>query len=858
MLAKLSNQFLSPSLHNTPRDQQHHHSPLAKLRLGVTLSIAGAITLSCQATTSAQTAISNLNAAYEAGDSISINTTNGNPCQTPYTPCDGATTLNFGVGATNNLRVTGFTAGTDNYSLIQLADKLEFRRINNSNTTGERQLIFFERSNDTDMRSSYVNTMEEGLLSQFSNRGIDNVFANNGGRAINNIERIDYIISGGLTVPAAVQNSVGFLILERGGNDPFNIAAITSLDPNGDPASFGNLITVSPTFWGFTGFDITTTVMRREENESVFRPSHSVNSQAVDGVFISLNNLGFSGGETIYGYALFPNDINNANDLLGLSDFPTDTSADSGEGGLDLVAGGGIYLLDSIPSVSGTLYEDTDGDNNFTNGEGTLPNAINVILYQDNNNNGTYDVNEEVQTVTTLGGNGGYIFAGVTNGTYRIFVDTGDSDIPSNLSLGTPNDIEVVVSGIDITGINFGFDRGSDYGDAPDTYGTDATAGNSSNSNDPVGASHTVISGLQLGTAPDTEVNGQPTPNADGDGVEDDGISLAILTEGVTSYSIPATDITTTNTTGGAATLHAWVDFDGSGTFDADEYASQTVQSGNSNPDGALTWSGSGVSGLTGNTTTYARFRLTTDSSLNANTPGGAASNGEVEDYQLTVAPANNSNIPNTLLVKRITALNGNTTTVDGDNLSIYLDEVSNPYDDNTITVSAPLNPTDPPQDTNQWPNITTNLLGGIDGGKVTPNDEIEYTIYFLSAGSATAENVLFCDYVPTSTNLMTNAYLGNSPQATGGISGADLSVELLHNGTIDYHTGINDGDRATYFAAGIDPANSFSGIDCEGDGNDVNANPNGAIVVNLGDLPDATSDITGAYGYVRFKARVE
>lgn len=224
--------------------------------------------------------------------------------------------------------------------------------------------------------------------------------------------------------------------------------------------------------------------------------------------------------------------------------------------------------------------------------------------------------------------------------------------------------------------------------------------------------------------------------------------------------------------------------------------------------------------------------------------------------YQLPIVPKD----PNVLLVKRITQINGDTTSAGGDALSGYInqDDTINPYDDNDITIADPVDPTDPPKDTNQWPDPSTSLIGGIDGGNVMPNDEIEYTIYYLSSGDATAENVLFCDYVPTFTSFIPNAYTGSAPQATGGIGGADLSIELFRNGTTDYHTGANDGDSATYFVPGTDPATSFPGIDCDGDSDGINANPNGAVVVNLGDLPDATSDATGAYGYVRFRARVK
>ncbi|EKV03555.1 hypothetical protein Lepto7375DRAFT_5860 [Leptolyngbya sp. PCC 7375] len=221
---------------------------------------------------------------------------------------------------------------------------------------------------------------------------------------------------------------------------------------------------------------------------------------------------------------------------------------------------------------------------------------------------------------------------------------------------------------------------------------------------------------------------------------------------------------------------------------------------------------------------------------------------------------------PNVLLVKRITAINNDTTTSDGTNLASH-NPTPYAYDDNDIpAVSDPNDPAfdenDPafdPYETNQWPTpLNTYMPGGTDGGNVMPNDEIEYTIYFLSSGDTTAENVLFCDYVPDFTTFIPNAYTGSSPQATGGIGGADLSIELFRNGTTDYHTGANDGDSATYFGPGVDPANSFPDIDCDGDGNGTNANPNGAVVVNLGDLPDANNNITGAYGHVKFRARVK
>ena len=217
---------------------------------------------------------------------------------------------------------------------------------------------------------------------------------------------------------------------------------------------------------------------------------------------------------------------------------------------------------------------------------------------------------------------------------------------------------------------------------------------------------------------------------------------------------------------------------------------------------------------------------------------------------------------PNVLLVKRITAIN-NTTTTTGDDLSVYIDESTNPYDDNTITITAPINPADPPQDTDQWPAPTNYLVGGIDGGNVLANDTIEYTIYFLSSGDAIAKNVHFCDYVPEFTSFLANGFNGETPVASGGIPSADLGVEIFRNGSSTFYTGANDGDAAVYFAPGIDPANDsrFTDIDCDGDFSTPNSNTNGAIVVDLGDIINASSAgsvVNDAYGYVRFQATVK
>jgi uncharacterized repeat protein (TIGR01451 family) len=207
---------------------------------------------------------------------------------------------------------------------------------------------------------------------------------------------------------------------------------------------------------------------------------------------------------------------------------------------------------------------------------------------------------------------------------------------------------------------------------------------------------------------------------------------------------------------------------------------------------------------------------------------------------------------PNVLLVKRITGINGGTNTVMGDSLAAYIDELTNPYDDNTITIPNKALPTDPPKDTDKWPDPTTTLIGGINGGNIRPGDEMEYTIYFLSAGLGEAKNVLFCDRVPTNVSFIPTAFNSSTP-ATGGL-GADRGILSLINGATSSYTNIADGDTARYFAPGVDPTSIYANVKCGG------PNDNGAIVVNLGNLPNATVPGTpaGAFGFVRFKGRVK
>ncbi len=160
-----------------------------------------------------------------------------------------------------------------------------------------------------------------------------------------------------------------------------------------------------------------------------------------------------------------------------------------------------------------------------------------------------------------------------------------------------------------------------DFGDAPDTYGT--TLANA-------GPYHRLVAGFALGVTEDSEVNGQPSAGANGDGADEDGVVLA--PGALVACSTANVTVNLTNTAGiSTPKLDAWIDFDGDGHFDTPRDRIATGQ--------ALI---SGANTVTVNVpcdaksaVSYARFRL---SSAGVAGPGGVAQDGEVEDYALAIA----------------------------------------------------------------------------------------------------------------------------------------------------------------------------------------------------------------------------
>ena len=258
---------------------------------------------------------------------------------------------NFQVGNLNNLIISGFTVEDIEFELIGNFELVDFNRVDNPEVTGNRQIVLFEQESlgetEINLRPSPVTTMSEALLSNVINVGIDNPFNNRGNLDgnNNNVERIDFIVSAGLSSPSFALDETGFVLLERGGNDSIKVAAITALDEEGNPGEFGDLITIETTDWGQSSFDISTAIARQDTNDPNLRYTASRESQPIAGVLITYEELGIVEGQTFYGYAVFPPDIDASNDLVGLRDFPTDTPETIG--GVDLLASG-IALASNV------------------------------------------------------------------------------------------------------------------------------------------------------------------------------------------------------------------------------------------------------------------------------------------------------------------------------------------------------------------------------------------------------------------------------------------------------------------------------------------------------------------------------
>jgi hypothetical protein len=199
-------------------------------------------------------------------------------------------------------------------------------------------------------------------------------------------------------------------------------------------------------------------------------------------------------------------------------------------------------------------------------------------------------------------------------------------DPPSGTILGAGDDQMLSVTFTPTDSVNFesitaevfiDVTQGLDFGDAPGTYPVLLSAD---------GARH-ALGSLLLGAAIDDEADGQPSPNADGDGSDEDGVAVIASAVAAGGASSTASFLVESSQSG---RLDAWIDFnrDGDWLDTGEQIATSRLVVAGVNILSYTVPAGSLDGGA------VARFRLSTAGGLQ---PTGAAADGEVEDMIVTL-----------------------------------------------------------------------------------------------------------------------------------------------------------------------------------------------------------------------------
>jgi hypothetical protein len=314
-------------------------------------------------------------------------------------------------------------------------------------------------------------------------------------------------------------------------------------------------------------------------------------------------------------------------DLDGGDDSETAvTLPNAGDSNLDADFG---YRLNGTYALSGTVYYDLNqsGGDQEVNEPGYVGQT--VYLWQ-------LVGSSYVQVgSTTTDADGNYSFTNLPAGSYVVSTNA-TSPILNNAehtSTPTQNDDTayelVTIVAQSIENVDFGFFLGTDFDDLPNTYQT-LLSGGAYHINTGVGGT------LRLGATIDLEPNGLPSVQADSEGNFDDGV----VRDPADQWVPGATVDMTIEVNGGPGVVGGWIDWDGNGTFEADEFVSF-----GSLPNGIN--SVSVVVPATGYTTgdpLYARFRVFDPANipggtLTADDYDGGATGGEVEGYYWLFEP---------------------------------------------------------------------------------------------------------------------------------------------------------------------------------------------------------------------------
>jgi hypothetical protein len=265
-----------------------------------------------------------------------------------------------------------------------------------------------------------------------------------------------------------------------------------------------------------------------------------------------------------------------------------------------------------------------------------LPDGHNYgAVYVEDVSGTIYVSNNDVNDILDNGG---------TDGFSQTFGYYPDQDVVIAYTPGTRNQALLINDGADCL-------VATDFGDAPDTFQTLNPNGGPGHIFSEVGDPNTTTDSyddarqLRIGALIDPDLDGIPSADATGDDLnlpvnDEDGVPAGtVLDAAGAMLTVPVT-----NTTGAAATLAGWIDFNGSGTFEASERAMVSVPAGGGSV--VLQWAPTAATV----SDTFLRLRLYSGADPLAADPqpSGAAFavGGEIEDHRISLSamPVTGSN----------------------------------------------------------------------------------------------------------------------------------------------------------------------------------------------------------------------
>ncbi len=442
---------------------------------------------------------------HAAGEVSSVNVSE--KLATPFQyDLDGAT-YTWGMG--KNQLLEGFTVDGLGYSYANSADRVELRRDDITGlSTGNPCGIFAQRVGGSatllspDYPSDGSGTgncdMAAMLASRVINRGALDIFSNKVPNP-KNVERVDYLFDTGVSAPFSknAMSRAGHVVAEKRGNNPIQIAAITSLDVFGQPASYGPLVRVNESFHGCDGQEVCYGLTTLRHNYLFFQSDSEgtqgypnflkESTESLAMAFVPADELGLYEGQRYFGFSYFAKDVDgNKHQLIDPSSFPNDTADDyivPGDGA-DIYGGvSGYFVGDDVSTGTGIVWKDENGDGIPNDNEAGIS-SITLSLHEDSNSNGVYDAGTDKQIGDSLESDisGNFTLPGLGDESYFLVIDENDADIPPGLTLPTGSNPGMIqTAGNDVPDINFGFIANT-INDGGDTTGSTTAGGDTTGS----------------------------------------------------------------------------------------------------------------------------------------------------------------------------------------------------------------------------------------------------------------------------------------------------------------------------------------------------------------------------------------